>query len=373
MKTSSNYLPPTNLNLTIYSHIKQGRPIKQICAILNLSKSAISYHIKALKLLGYIKKVGYGVWETTSKQVQIHPIGTLTSQGGSTILTSLPSDTIRSHAYQWTISLKNIINWENRQGFLSKQGIPYKQIQHNVQRIVYKGHKVWLSDKSITFYIKKEKSYIGKTPEQAYEIAINDFFDILHGLENLLKVSFKQNNGYKFKCDKKHHSLIKNALAKQYNDEKKKLKVVDDNGLWLIIDDSFNLNELECVRTPTNNNEATIVQTLFNGVVKYNLSVEFILESFNKINETLNSIINIQMNETKKMSFYNDNLVKHIEVLDNLGKNVEVLGQGVKENTETIKELKNIVKQPYQTHLYNVKVKKKDKKQTKQIELGRFI
>jgi len=67
-------------------------------------------------------------------------------------------------------------------------------------------------------------------------------------LGRALKISLE---GYRFTTSREHYGMIKNEMARQYNDKGDKLFISDDEGIWLWIDDSHGLAELE-TNEPTN-------------------------------------------------------------------------------------------------------------------------
>lgn len=54
---------------TIYSLIKQGNKLPDICSKLNISKQNLKYYTDYLKGNGYIKRIGYGTWEVKKDYV----------------------------------------------------------------------------------------------------------------------------------------------------------------------------------------------------------------------------------------------------------------------------------------------------------------
>ena len=57
----------SNLNFTIYQQIKQGLNPAKISKKFNIKKTTLKYYLSSLKRVGFIKKVGYGVWEIISE------------------------------------------------------------------------------------------------------------------------------------------------------------------------------------------------------------------------------------------------------------------------------------------------------------------
>jgi len=68
--------PTPNLNLSIVQHLRTGFRPSQIVQQINISKTALQYHLNQLKAAGTVRKLGYGVWEVLSeppKEVQKQP------------------------------------------------------------------------------------------------------------------------------------------------------------------------------------------------------------------------------------------------------------------------------------------------------------
>ena len=238
-----------NLKLTIYYHLKQGLQPKGICQKYNLKYSAISYYLKDLKQNGYIKKVAYGTWITTSKELQIVPRG-----GGENL--NFFQDKIRGHAYQFTLKIPTIKKWKYRTKFLKKAKIEYELVGFgksipSIQLTYYKTkYKVWLCKQSIVLYFPKSASFFKRSAEAAKREAVYRFLQVIRKLETTLNTSFKIKKKYQFKIFNQHYALINNEIAKHYHRENKKLQVRGKDGkVWLLVDNSFNLHELEGVHS----------------------------------------------------------------------------------------------------------------------------
>ena len=241
---------------SVYSLIKQGKNPQQISTILKVSKQALNKYIKVLKANNFIQKIGYGVWKTS----KLFDFNTLYKTSKLFI---------RSHAFIFSLSLPKIVNWDNREIFLKKNGIEYKQFSNrNMQKLTFRNFKVQLGNKKIVIYQPKWRSYFVNSAKTGYNYAIYDFQQIIIGLENLFNANFKQNKAYKFNIGRQHHALIHNELAKQFNRNNKKLEVREEKGyLWLLIDKSdfnnLNMEELETVKHDTANNDMDQVVSPF--------------------------------------------------------------------------------------------------------------
>lgn len=218
---------------------------------LSISKQARNYYVRKLRIDGIIHKIGYGTWDITSnkvylakyilelQQVKIMPIG-----GQAPFKYSINK---RGHGFILKIKLYKIKNWIKRIDYLYKKNIKFKPINSKTQRIVHQDYKVWLSDTSIVIYTPKGKSYYGKTAEESQRIALDTLFRILRGVERLLNCSFHRHGEYEFNLSRQHYGKVNDNLAKHYNTNGLKLEVRNEEGRWLLIDHSLNLDELETV------------------------------------------------------------------------------------------------------------------------------
>jgi DNA-binding Lrp family transcriptional regulator len=293
-----------NFYLDIVSLLLGGLNPSKIARQLGISPQRVNYYIRRLKRENLIKKTGYGVWETKAEELK-----KMTKKAP---ISFISPDSVRGHNFIFKIRIKNLKNWDKREQIIKQLGIPYemKGILRKTPRIIFKGHKVWLCKDSLLIFYPKGKSYFTDTASESYKYAIYDLQHLIIGLEGLLGADFRINGNYVFTPSKSHYSLVKNSLACQYNKEKKKLNVYDSDGLWLIIDNSLQLHELEIQGKglkPLSNNEK--IQNFFNDL---------------KINYAT-------MGEMKElMQGFSHNLVTHFQVL----KGIE----------EAIKELKDAIR-----------------------------
>lgn len=235
-----------DLNLLVYYHISQGLNPSQIAKKYNWKKPKISYYIANLKRNSLIKKVGYGTWETTSKQVQIYHMD------GVNFLNFFK---VRGHAFQFKLILpKDLKNWNRRVEYLTKNNIKIDFVGNlkRIPRITYKNYKIWLCNNSIIVYYPKYLSFFSNSAKDSRKDAIYNFYAIISQIERILRANFKIKGKYLFKIPKRHYSLIKNELAGFYLKENKKLEIRDKNNeLWALIDNSMNLEEMEQVHKIT--------------------------------------------------------------------------------------------------------------------------
>jgi len=307
-----------NFYLTVYNHIKQGIMPSDICKEFNISKQKLNYYLSSLKRAGCIKKIGYGVWEISGNFDEKKVKQTIRLTKYQPV--NIKPDFVRGHAFQFKLKIPKLRNWDRREEILKKKGIKFKELNHLLgkgQEIMIKGNKIWLTNKSIIIFEKS--SYLTKTAKDARQYAIYDLFELVKGLESTLGANFRINKKYRFKVSRQHYSLVKNALAKQYERDGKKLQVYSENGLWFVIDNSYNLHEAETVHPKTAVDDNEKVQNFFNGLkATENYTPQIMMKAV-----TLNA---------QNLNNYAVHLKSHV-------KSIRLLGKGVRKLTKSIKKL----------------------------------
>jgi hypothetical protein len=326
MKEVKKIRYPVNLKLFVFQQLKRGLNPKKISKQFNLSETRIHYYLSSLKRDKFIKKIGYGTWEIlkefTLKELQKdNPYRYGKKDNLDNNLKLFKSDIVRGHAFQFTLSIDpNLRNWNKREEILKRLDIPFKNLKiiGGGQSLTFKRRKIWLTNKSIVIFEKS--SYMAETSKEAKEYAIYDMISLVGGLERYLRANFGATRGkLRFKISRQHYALIKNALARQYDREGKKLYVTNEKGRWFEIDNSFNLHEAETIHPKTSEQDNKKVQDFFNGIKQYEgFTPMFLIESMGKI--------------TKNQLMFDANMQSHIKAVQDLGK-------GVQELTKIIKEL----------------------------------
>ena len=334
--------------LYILRSLHSGLRPSQIVSQLGIPKTTFQHYLNDLKCHGLISKIGYGVWELSDKGISSLKRSTMishvanqqdpkevpiTSQQNLSFFFAKP-DSVRAHAFVFTVNVPpHLRNWNNkiRAKYLTHHNISFTELNigGGGQRIIHKGKKVWLMNRSVVIYDRS--SYLAESSNEAKSYAISKLISLIKSLERLLHADFTERAGrqYTFKVSRQHYALIKNALAKQYDAEGKKLNIYSDKGLWFVIDNSFDLHEAETVHPETADADSTKVQNWFNGLKKYPMDPEFILHA-------LNDIIQSQQNNQQIQSVFSKNMSSHIQVIQDLG-------SGVNELTKLMKVLQSTV------------------------------
>ncbi len=287
--------------LDIINAINQGKNIAHISKDFKVSKQRLQYYIRKLKNKGMIKKIGYGVWETTERSK------------------TLTKDTreVRGHAFMWKVKLPKIKNWNKRIQVLEKMKIPYKLLgTHNkTPRILVKDRKIWLGSNYLIIF--EPKSFLAHTATEAKNYAVLGLKQLLEDIEARLKVSFKIRGNYQFKVRRNHYALIKNLIAKQFNKEGKPMNIFYEGDLWFIIDNSYNLEEAETVHIDTAIPDNKGFQGYMNSHKRTDFKVtpDFILKTLNQV--------------TQNQMMMDKNVVKHFEVLKGIEEAIKILSKKV--------------------------------------------
>lgn len=287
--------------------LKEGLSPAQISEKYHINKKTLHYYTDGLKKSGHIKKVSYGVWEVLKKEVSKVPRGRGTKE--------VQIKQIRGHAFIWKVRFftKNI-EWKNK---LEKAKINYDLLASGlVQRIIFKGRKVWLTKDGMIVY--EPIDFLGVSSWETKGKAVYELDQLIKDLGLKLDLDLSH---YKFTTSREHYGIIKNELAKQYNDKGEKLYIRgEDGGVWMWVDNSHSLEELENKDPNTNRR----VQEWYNDHKKHNFEVNssFILNGFNKQTENLDNYINY--------------LNAHVESVKLLGTGVQALTKAVKRLQEKI-------------------------------------
>lgn len=318
----------SNLNFIIFSLLKSGKTPKEICKQLSMKKTALSYHLRLLKASGSIEKIGYSVWKTNNfqqKEVQKVKVGHPSPIYKTVSFGNLNfSKDIRGHGFKFKVRIPRLFNWSRRTEFMDKHKIKYDVINKGFsQRIIFRDHKIWLSQSSIVVYFHDGLSFFSSSAKDNEERAVFEIIEVMKGLDNLFHASFKINKRYQIKVFGKHQAQIRNGLAKLYNRAGKRFSVSNEDGQWLLIDDSLGLDELETVGC-AGKNDATkdmdeVIKPFFNSLkdkpfTAYDFEKLFVLTS------------------------------KAVENQDRYAENIELHLKAIQEMRDTLKEIKDIKK-----------------------------
>jgi len=303
----------------ILAFIKSGLSPAQISKKYLIPKQTLSYTVGKLKRMGCIEKVGYGTWRYVRAIKEVPKTTTTHSDRQPQKVGTSHKKEIRGHAFIWRIVFYNPYNWEKIVKSYQKKNLTFQRISSNkVLRTIFKGRKIWLSSKGITIY--EPLDFMGRSSHETKGRAVFEMDLLIKDLLRELGQKFKQ---YKFTTSREHYGIVKNELARQYNDKKEKMEIKSEDGnIWMWIDDSKGLGELE-------NNEAVVnrqVQNHWNDHKKHNFEVDasFVLNGFNKQTNMIGQ-------NTQNLNNYAKHLKSHVASIQELGKAVKILAKNVEE------------------------------------------
>ena len=219
-------------------HLECLTPV-QIAKRRKVSKSAVSQVIKRLKEKGFFN-VG---------------LKSLT-HGGVTMQPPTREHPFRLHAQRFYIEIL-----DKTDAFMKK----IKQIGKVIEYV--DGNYVTYNEKYVQILGKKD--FWADTPIEAEEQSLDYWTKFILKLEQKLKVVLLKNGYENIRYTKSgEFAETNNELAKDYNNRKDKLMVrgTDDNKVWLIIDNSFNLHEMETTHSKFSMDDAIKVTDHFNDI-----------------------------------------------------------------------------------------------------------
>lgn len=333
-----------------YQLLQSGKSIKEIgLDEFNFPKETFkqrmnNYTSLLKNELKYIEKISYGVWKIKKKWDQkevdnlLKKVKKTTRIGINQLEEVKDLKEVRGHAVQIKLELpEGYKNWENRRKIFDLIGLKYQD--HFIGGSL-RGELGEINKVKIHFYNKSivvnfdEKSFFAETSKKSKSYALKEFLRIIKKLERMFNNSpLSQFGKYKFKITRQHYALIKNALARQYINEKKKLEVYTGKGLWLLIDDSFNLEELETVHKETAVEDNDQVQEHFNNIKETPIEVikelkptnvkEILTESSKQILATAK-----QCKKTEdKLDYYAENQVTHVGLMKRITERIDKMDE----------------------------------------------
>jgi len=252
----------------------------------------------------------------------------------------LKADLVRGHAFLFKVKIKpNLRNWSRRYEYIKTRfpKLKPRKFNNNAVGIIFKGKKIHLCSKSIVIYDKE--SYINQFASKSKSYAIYELIELIKSLENKFNNPgvFTINGCYKFTVCREHYALVKNSLAKQHRINGEKLKIFNTEGLWMLIDNSYNLDEWEILKNKEKDpkqavNDSEALQSYWNDHkdTKFKVTPSFILQSLDKNSEQLNKMTYALEIVKSNQQIFDKNHESHLKVLNKLGDAVDELRKEIK-------------------------------------------
>ena len=206
---------------------------KQVATRINTSNSNIYKHIRKVKERGHLDK-------NYTEQKKVHKNEcTDTSKTPSFPLENIPYiseekslNEIRLHGQEFNVRILY-------------QDHKYEKIKKKTNLIDIDGNTIKLNEKSIEIYCGH--SFYANDSNKATYKSMNYLSRLFRKIEHDLKIVISKPRAQNVKIVNHHYAEINNEIAKEFNVNKEKLHIYckNDGKLWLTIDNSFNLNEIE--------------------------------------------------------------------------------------------------------------------------------
>jgi hypothetical protein len=307
----------SNLKIdTLLNHIRLGKKPISLVKQLNISPQLLHYYLKGLKDKGIIRKLTKGVWEIVKDNLELNS----------------KVKSIRAHGFIWIIKLPmEIKHWEDRAEILKKNNIDFLR-KGNTIRILIKGKKVWLNNKSIIIY--EPKSFYATLPLETRKLAVYELLETIKSIENTIGINL---HGFGFKTKREHYALVKNDIAIQVNKDGEKLYLTDNGEWWGVIDKSHNGDEFEFFKTKS---YSGLVNS--NGALGYynehkdtnwQVTPKFTLEVINTLTNDVNKLVNAVAQTGTQLLEYRKENKEHLKLIKLYVKEAELR---IKKNTRNL-------------------------------------
>lgn len=160
------------------------------------------------------------------------------TRGTSQPTTSQPAQPIRLHGQEFNI---NIIFKDER----------YVKLSQNSKSVFIDGNRVMLYKNSIEVY--SGQMFYGETPQSATSKSFVYWNKFFTRVENDFKIIILKDRYQNIKLVNHHYAEVHNEFAKKCNIDAEKIRITatEDGKLWFLIDNSFNLDEMETVHPQT--------------------------------------------------------------------------------------------------------------------------
>jgi len=271
-----------SLYLYLFQYIKKHHALPTH----KFSKQKLNYYVKQLKNANLIERIGYSSWEITghfeefktSKEVkEMDEFG------------SLQTNITRGHGFKFKILLPKREGWHYRTALLDAKNINYKSI-HQGQSFQFGGHTIWLSNLTMTIWFRRKLSYISADSYECSARALMECKNTIKALERALDISFKRGNGWAITEEGSHYADINNAVAIDYHRRGiNQVNIQEFGKTWAIIDNSFDLHELEAVApNGKSKDDIKILQNFLNDLKTNPITLTRMKEDFEtEIKQTL--------------------------------------------------------------------------------------
>lgn len=220
---------------------------------------------------------------------------------------------IRLHAQEFNCKLL----WSSPQ---------YERLLRDKDIIVIDGNTIRLFKHSIEIYSAPSRAFMGSDVYEATGESLQYWLSLFNQVESRLNVILVKGGNTKIRQVNAHYAHVDDPLAEECNQKKKKVRIYDeeDGKLKFLIDNSWHLNEAECLHPEKGEQDMAVFER--------------------KIRDFLDPNAPTATDLMMPLAQYAKNISSHIQAIKDLGANSNNLTKAVEELVTVVKELKEAKK-----------------------------
>lgn len=284
--------------------------IRRLIEHEHLTKSQVAQRLKmsqvaVKKALRKSRKISRGVPPPGYPPfIKVHSESDNHTSMGDFIHTSKGEKRIRLHGEQWVAKI--LYKFPRYEKVRLKQSV-----------VFVGGFRVIFNKRNVEFY--SQVFFWGQDVNEATQLSLDAFQRALVLVENDAGVSLVKDRYFSIRRVKAHYAEVQNEVAKDAGDKKIKVFAREDGKLAFLVDNSFNLNELEGVHPATSKEDADAAVRFLDDLRTNDPPLPSELAGY------ITSLARIQDIEVRKLGGYAQAITEHISAIKKLGVSVEEL------------------------------------------------
>jgi len=158
----------------------------------------------------------------------------------------------------------------------------YKKTFEKCNILDIDGNTIRLYRDALEVYINT--SFYGDSVEEARKKGFVYCEHLFKKIESRLNIIIKKPEHANIKLVKQHFAEVNNDFAEDLNKKKEKLQIRGEDGkVWMLVDNSHNLNELECVHPEFAEDDMKIVKTFMDDLRKNPVKMSEIMVALKEV------------------------------------------------------------------------------------------
>ena len=196
----------------------------------------------------------------------------------------------------------------------------YDKVRARKSLFYLDGNTIRLYRRSLEVYAGKKCSFYGKTAQEATSHSVDYWNLVFMKLENRLKIIIVKGENTSIRQAAAHYAETNNELAQDYYKKQQKLRIKapEDGKTWLLIDNSFQLHELETIHPATAKADSATIQRYF-------------IDMRDNSPPTLSQLSSIVYGAASNTAEFGKNIKSHIAAISRLADQTTILQKRVSE------------------------------------------